>query len=76
MHWFLSVEYDKIRFFLLQGLVGEDELNNSYKPTGGHVNVAMEDDGVVILDTNQNANGKTSDKNIELQPVEDVDDRY
>ena len=40
------------------------------------MNVAMEDDGVVILDTNQNANGKTSDKNIELQPVEDVDDRY
>lgn len=54
--------------------MGDDELNNSYTPTGGHVNVAMEGDDP-DLDPNQNANGKPTNaqdkNNIEMQVVED-----
>lgn len=54
-------------------MVGEDELNNSYTPIDGHVNLAMEPE--VYVDSNQNANGKTMKdvqdyQGIELKPVE------
>ncbi|XP_067930482.1 serine-rich adhesin for platelets-like [Watersipora subatra] len=51
------------------GLVGDDELNSSYKVTG-HINVAMEDDDV---DKNQNSNDRPLKKsnNMELERVDD-----